>query len=181
MARLPAIDPDKLAPEQRAVYDKIASSPRGGVRGPFLALIHAPEMCDRLQHLGEYLRYKTTFEPRLSEMAILIAARQYNCQYEWFAHEPHAKTAGLALPIIEAIRTQRRPDNMKADEAALYDYTQELVSKGKISDAAYKAAVDIFGTRGVVELAGIIGYYIMVGMTLLAHDLAMPPGTPAQF
>ena len=70
MARLPALDPANLAPEQRAVYDKIANSPRGGVRGPFLALIHAPEMCDRLQHLGEYLRYKTAFEARLSEMAI---------------------------------------------------------------------------------------------------------------
>ena len=181
MARLPLVDPAQLAPDQRTVYDKIANSPRGGVRGPFLALIHAPEMCDRMQHLGEYLRYKTRFEPRLSEMAILITARHYNCQYEWFAHEVHAKKGGLPLSVIEAIRDQRRPDPMQSDEAALYDYAQELVSKGKISDAAYNAALTIFNTRGVVELAGLIGYYIMIGMTLLAHDVQLPPGTPAQF
>ena len=89
MSRLPTIDPDRLSADQRRVYDAIAGGPRAGVRGPFLALLHVPELADRIQHLGEYLRYGTSFPPRLSEFAVLIAARHYTCQYEWFMHEPH--------------------------------------------------------------------------------------------
>ncbi len=175
------VDPAALSPEGRAVYDKIANSPRGGVRGPFLALLHVPEMCDRLQHLGAYLRYDTTFDSRLSEMAILIVARRFNCPYEWFAHEPHAIKGGLAQPVIEAIRERRRPDGMKADETALYDFASELVINNSISDTTYQRALDAFGKRGVVELAGLIGYYMMVAMTLVAHDLQPPAGTPPLF
>jgi 4-carboxymuconolactone decarboxylase len=181
MSRLQPVDAAKLSPEGRAVYDKIANSPRGGVRGPFLALLHVPEMCDRLQHLGAFMRYDTSFDPRLSEMTILIVARRFNCQYEWFAHEPHAQKGGLAQPVIEAIRERRRPDGMKADETTLYDYVTELVTNNSISGATYQRALDAFGTRGVVELAGLAGYYIMVAMTLLAHDLQPPAGTPNLF
>ena len=181
MSRLQPVDPATLPPEGRAVYDKIANSPRGGVRGPFLALLHAPEMCDRIQHLGAFLRYDTTFDPRLSEMTILIVARRFNCQYEWFAHETHAQKGGLAQPVIEAIRERRRPDGMKPDETALYDYVTELVTNNSISAPTYQRALDAFGTRGVVELAGLAGYYIMIGMTLLAHDLQPPAGTPPLF
>ena len=181
MSRMQPVDPAALSPEGRAVYDKIANSPRGGVRGPFLALLHVPEMCDRLQHLGAYLRYDTTFDARLSEMAILIVARRFNCQYEWFAHEAHAQKGGLAQPLIEAIRERRRPDNMKADETALYDFATELVNNNSISDTTYQRAIDAFSKRGVVELAGLIGYYMMVAMTLVAHDLQPPAGTPPLF
>ncbi len=181
MSRLQPVDPAALTTEGRAVYDKIANSPRGGVRGPFLALLHVPEMCDRLQNLGAYLRYDTTFAPRLSELAILIVARRFDCQYEWFAHEQHAQKGGLAQPVIEAIRERRRPQNMQADEAALYDYANELTTNNSISAPSYRRALDTFGTRGVVELAGIIGYYMMMAMTLLAHDVQPPAGTPPQF
>lgn len=180
MSRLPPIEPDKLSPEQRRVYDTIASSARAGVRGPFLALLHVPELTDRLQHLGEYLRFGTSFPRRLSELAILITARHYTCQYEWQAHEPHAQKAGLAQGVIDAIKERRRPQVMQADETAVFDFATELVSQGKITDAAYQRAVAAFGTRGAVELAALIGYYIMVAMTLLAHEVPLPPGkTPA--
>src|SRR3990170_300825 len=94
MSRLPPLEPARLAPDQRRVYDAIASGPRGGVRGPFLALIHVPELTDRIQHLGEYLRYGTSFPPRLSELAILVTARHYTCNYEWQAHVRHARRGG---------------------------------------------------------------------------------------
>ncbi len=181
MSRLQPVDPATLSAEGRAVYDKIANSPRGGVRGPFLALLHTPELCDRIQHLGAHLRYDTTFEPRLSEMAILIVARRVNCPYEWFAHEPHAQKGGLAQAVIEALRERRRPDAMKADETALYDFAIELVSNNSISATTYQRALDAFSKRGVVELAGLIGYYMMIAMTLVAHDLQPPAGTPSLF
>ena len=176
MSRLPAFEPDKLSAEQRRVYDAIASGPRGGVRGPFLALIHVPELADRIQHLGEYLRYNTSFPPRLSELAILTTARHYTCQYEWHAHEPHAQKGGLAQDTIDAIRERRRPGSMQPDEATVYDFTAELLRDGTVSDAAYQRVVAAFGARGAVELAALIGYYIMIGMTLLAHDVSLPPG-----
>jgi 4-carboxymuconolactone decarboxylase len=176
MSRLSPIEPDKLSPDQRRVYDSIASGPRGSVRGPFVALMHVPELTDRIQHLGAYLRYGTCFTPRLSEFAILITARHYTCQYEWQAHEPHAVKGGLAQSIIDAVKERRRPDDMQPDEIAVYDFTAELLRNGKIPDVAYERAVQTFGARGAVELAALIGYYIMIGMTLLAHEVALPPG-----
>jgi 4-carboxymuconolactone decarboxylase len=176
MSRLPELDPETLSAHQRRVFDAIASGPRAGVRGPFLALIHVPELADRIQHLGEYLRYETSFPPRLSELAILSTARHYTCQYEWHAHEPHALKGGLAQSAIDAIRAGQRPPSMQGDEAAVYDYAVELLRNGKVSDPSYQRVVDLFGVRGAVELAALIGYYIMIAMTLLAHDVGLPPG-----
>ena len=176
MSRLPPIDPAKLTPDQRRVYDAIASGPRGSVRGPFLALMHQPELADRIQQLGEFLRFKTSFPPRLSEFAILITARHYTCQYEWQAHEPHAQKGGLAQSVIDAIKQRRRPDGMQPDETAVFDFTTELLRNGKVTDPGYERVVKAFGTRGAVELGGLIGYYIMIAMTLLAHEVALPSG-----
>jgi len=177
MSRLPPLEPDRLSPEQRRVYDAIASGPRAGVRGPFLALLHVPELTDRIQHLGKYLRFGTCFPPRLSEFAILITSRHFTCQYEWHAHEPHAREGGLAPSIIDAVRQRRRPASMQPDESAVFDFTSELLANGKVSDIAYERALKAFGARGVVELGALIGYYIMIAMTLLAHDVKLPPGT----
>jgi len=177
MSRLPAIDPAKLNADQRKVYDSIASGPRGGVRGPFLALIHVPELTNRIQHLGEYLRFNTSYPPRLSEFAIIITARHFSCQYEWHAHAPLAVKGGLAQGIVDAVKDKRRPEGMKPDEAAVYDFVSQLVGKGKVSDEAYARVVETFKIAGAVELAGLVGYYIMIAMTLLAHDVPLPPGT----
>jgi len=176
MSRLVPLDPGELTPEQRRVYDAIAAGPRAGVRGPFLALLHVPELADRIQHLGAHLRYGTCFPPRLSELAILLAARHYTCQYEWQAHEPHALKGGLAQSIIDAIKERRRPEAMQPDETAVYDFTTGLLRNGKVSDAVYETAVKAFGMRGAIELGALIGYYIMIAMTLLAHEVPLPPG-----
>ena len=176
MSRLPPVEPAKFTPEQRRVYDALASGPRAGVRGPFLALIHLPELTDRIQHLGEYLRFQTSFPPRLSEFAILLTARHYTCQYEWLAHEPLAQEGGLARHIIDSIKERRRPEAMQSDETALFEFTTELLHHGKIPDAVYERAVKAFGTRGAIELGALIGYYIMIAMTLLAHEVPLPPG-----
>ena len=179
MSRLPAIDPAKLNTDQRKVYDAIAGGPRGGVRGPFLALIHVPELCNRIQNLGEYLRFNTGYPPRLSEFAIIVTARHFNCQYEWHAHAPLAVKGGLAQAIVDAVREKRRPAGMQADETAVYDFVSELVGNNKVSDAAYQRVVDQFKIAGAVELAGLTGYYIMIAMTLLAHEVPLPAGQAA--
>ena len=109
MPRLPDPDPETLTPEQKAIFEDIAASPRGGVRGPFKVLIYSPGLCDRVQKLGAFVRYDCSVPQKLRELAILITARHMSADYEWHAHEPHALKAGLAAAIVEAIRAGERP------------------------------------------------------------------------
>src|SRR6266446_8667719 len=111
--RFPAVAPAAMSPRQKEVADKIAGGPRGGVRGPFLALIHHPDLADVVQQVGEHLRFKATLPPALIELAILVVARHWTCQYEWFAHERLAR-ANSDLPdgIIRALQIGATPDGM---------------------------------------------------------------------
>lgn len=176
MPRIPVATPDALNDEQRRVYDKIASGPRAGVRGPFLALLHQPVLADAVQQVGEVLRYRTSFPPRLSELAILVTARHMDCQYEWFAHEPHAAKGGLSAAVVAAIKAGRPPEAMAADERAVYEFALELNERHVVSPATYQRALEAFGTVGVVELTGLVGYYTMIAMTLNAHEVPLPAG-----
>ena len=119
MARLPM--PETLSERQREVLDAISAGPRGGARGPFAALLRSPELCERAQLLGAFCRFGTSLGPRLSELAILVTAREWTAQYEWYAHARLAREAGLDGEIVEAIKARRRPEGMAADEAAVYD------------------------------------------------------------
>jgi 4-carboxymuconolactone decarboxylase len=175
MSRLQPVDPSQLTPEQRKVHDAIASGPRGGVRGPFLALLHVPELADRIQHLGELIRYNTSLGRKLSELAIIVTARGLRCDYEWFAHAKIAAESGLSAAAIEAIRSGREPELADPKEQLVYRFARELVTESRVSDATYEAATRTFGTTGAVELAAMVGYYAMIAMTLNAHAI-MPPG-----
>ena len=174
MPRLQPIDTGKLSDQQRKVYEAIAAGPRGGVRGPFLALLHVPELANRVQHVGELLRYDTSFSGKLSELAIIVTARGVRCPYEWYAHARIAAEQGLAAAIIEAIRTGQEPAFADANERLVYDFVHQLVTDRRVSDAAYEAVTKAFGVRGAVELASIVGYYSMIAMTLNAHDIQPP-------
>lgn len=177
MSRLKPVDPAAMTPDQRKVYDAIASGPRGGVRGPFLALLHVPELADRIQHVGELLRYNTSFDRRLSELAIIVTARGLRCQYEWYAHARQAAESGVSAEVIEAIRTDMTPPFSDPKERLVYDFSRELVNDRRVSDATYDAVTAAFGARGAIELAGICGYYSMIAMTLNGHEIN-PPGQP---
>jgi len=175
MNRLPPLDPESLSPRQKEIYSAIAAGPRGSVRGPFPAWIRSPELADRGQKLGEFCRYHTAFDPRLSELAILMCARHWTAQYEWYAHARMAREAGLADAIIDAIARRERPD-MADDEAAVHDFCQELHRDHNVSDATYQRVLDLFGERGAVELIGISGYYTLVSMTLNVANVQLPDG-----
>jgi len=177
MPRLQPVEPAKFDAEQRKVYDAIASGPRGGVRGPFLALLHVPELANRVQHLGEFLRYGTSFGRKLAELAIITTARGMNCPYEWFAHAKIGADAGLSAAVIEAIRTNKAPEFTDPQERLVHAFARELVNDRRVSDATYEAVTKTFGLKGAVELAGICGYYAMIAMTLNGHDI-QPPGPP---
>jgi 4-carboxymuconolactone decarboxylase len=176
VARFAPLKPDELSPSQKAWADMIAAPPRNAKFGapPYRAYIRNPELAPKLSALSEYLRWNTNLPPRLSEFAILITARQWTAQYEWFAHYPLALKAGLDPKILGDLSAGRRPTTMRDDEAALYDLATALYHDRKVSDPVYKAAVDKFGERGVMDIIGIIGYYDMVSMTLITMQATAP-------
>lgn len=166
-----------MSAEQRRVHDAIVGLRGGYLPAPYRPALHAPELADKWQQLGELLRYRTSLPTRLSELAVLVVARHHDCQYVWQAHAPVALKAGVAPDIVEAIRTGRRPAAAQADETAVYDYASELLRSKFVSDAAYAAAIQRLEVKGVVELTCLLGYYVMVAMSLNAHGQSAPPGT----
>jgi len=169
---------EELKADQRKVYESIAGGPRGGVRGPFNALLRSPELADRAQSLGEYLRFRSSLPAPLNELAILITARYWSAQYEWHAHSQLAAKAGVEAATIAAIAQGKRPLGMKEDEAAVYTFCTELHEEKSVSDATYKAVLDRFGERGVVDLVGVSGYYTLVSMVLNVDRAPLPEGVP---
>jgi 4-carboxymuconolactone decarboxylase len=173
--RFPAIPPDQMNAAQRDVAAAIAGGPRGSVRGPFLALLHNPPLAMRVQGLGEHLRFGTGMPQSLVELLILVTARRWNCQYEFFAHARIARNEGLPEPIIAAIAEGRRPDSMDADQAMVHDFAV-ATHRGKPTDALYAAAEVRFGKAGVLDLLALAGYYTMLAMVLNTADPALPDG-----
>ena len=164
----------EMTPEQRAMIDHLLSGERGGTGGPFNVLLRSPEMGDIAQQLGARVRYHSSLPNRLNEMAILLTARDWTAQYEWYAHKRLALQAGLNPGIVDAIAAGRRPAAMAKDEEALYDFQTELLQTKNVSNAAFRAAVDAFGERGVVDLLCNIGYYHLVSMILNVDRYPLP-------
>jgi 4-carboxymuconolactone decarboxylase len=181
MTRLPMPAEDKLTDAQKNAVKAVTQGKRAGVRGPFPALLRSPELCAHAAVLGEFCRFGSSLPPRLSEMAILITAYNWRAQYEWYAHAPLAQKGGLSDEIIEAIRLGKRPASMKPDEAVLYDICTELHGNKRISDATYKRGVETYGEKGVVEILGISGYYVLVSMVLNTAQVALPEGEKNPF
>jgi len=174
--RLLPLSKTDMSEAQRRVYDAIVAGPRGGVRGPFDALLRSPGLADRMQKLGACVRFETSLAPRLSELAILVTARHWGAQYEWYAHRRLAEQAGLAPEIADAIAAGRRPAALDPDEAAVYDFARELHETKNVGDAAWGAALERFGERGVIDLIGTCGYYTLVSMVLNATRHPLPEG-----
>ena len=178
MPRLGEIDRTRLSEEQRRVADQIQSGPRGGLGGPFWPWLRSPALADRAQKLGEFVRFNSTLSPRLFELAVLVTAQHWKAQFEWYAHAPLARKAGLAEDIIAAIHAGTRPNFAAPEEAAVYDFAVELYARKRVGDPVYAAAVTHLGEQGVVELVGILGYYALVSMTLNVFGMEVPGGAP---
>ena len=165
-----------MTPRQRESYQGIVSGPRKGARGPFNALLRSPEVADRVQKVGEYIRFQSTIPAALNEMAILITGRFWGAQYEFWAHSRLARTAGLPDPIIDAIAQNRRPSAMTDDQRIVHDFCTELFRDKTVSDATFKAAVERFGEQGVIDLIAASGYYSIVSMVLNVDRYPLPAG-----
>jgi len=181
MARLPDLVPETLSPAQRKVYDAIVAGPRGVVQGPLKVWLNSAELASRAQELGAFCRYHTSLPKRLSELAILITGAHWKAGFEWFVHAPAGISAGLDPAVVEAIRVGREPEFSKTDEAALYAFTRELLEKRRVSNVTYKRTVEALGELGAVELVGILGYYALISMTIVAFEVPIPEGEPEPF
>jgi 4-carboxymuconolactone decarboxylase len=174
--RFKTLAPDEMTPDQRRVADAIASGPRGGLRGPFNALLRSPELADRAQKVGEYIRFNSSLPARLNEFAILITAREWGSEYEWYAHHPPAVKGGLDPAIATALAENREPAGMKPDEAIVYRFCRELLETRQVSDETFRAATEALGERGVIDLVGVTGYYGLVSMILNVDRHPLPAG-----
>jgi len=178
-ARFPVLTPEEMNPRQKEVAAAIAGGPRGSIRGPFLALIHNPELADCVQRLGEHLRYGNTLSAAQIELIVLTVARHWSCQYEWFAHERIARsTTDLADGIIKALALGQTPANMTAEENTLHLLAKESLANGAPSDAVFEQAAKFFGRAGVLDALALTGYYSMIAMILNSAKIPLPEGTP---
>lgn len=177
--RMPPIPAERLTEAQRKAVAEFEGVRKAPLSGPFIPLLRSPEVMNRARALGDYLRFTSVLPPRLSEFAILITARKWTQQYEWDVHAPFARQGGLSADTIAAIAEGRRPERMAADEAALYDFCDELHRLQSVSDATYARAVAAFGEQGVIDILGISGYYSMLAMVLNTTRAPLPAGHPA--
>ena len=174
--RFPELTLEQMTPEQRKIAEAIMSGPRGRMAGPFNAWLRSPEIGDALQNVGAKVRYKSSIPPALNEFAILITAREWTSQYEWYAHHPLAMKAGLPAQVAADLAEGRKPAGMDADTALVWQFCTELHRDHVVSDATYAAAKQRFGEQGVVDLIAVSGYYVTVSMTLNTAQVGLPAG-----
>ena len=185
MPRLDELDPARLTPEQKAVYDTIAPQHTGHVRGPWAVALRVPEVAAHAHALYERLCVDTKLGKRLFELMVLTVARQWTSQFEWHTHEKYAREFGISDAAIEAIRTGAVPHFERADEQIVYDVVTELSATKALGADTYARALAAFGEELLVELISAAGLYTMVAMMLNAFDVPVPatskrlePATP---
>ena len=165
-SRLPTIPPAQYTPEQKQAAADFEAARKTPVFGPFEPLMYSPQVMSQARAMGDYLRYKSAIGTTLSELAILVTAREWTQDYEWYVHQPIAVKAGIRTSITDAIADGRRPAGMSDDEEIVYDFSTELHRNKRVSDATFARAEKRFGKQGVVDLTGINAYYTLLAMQL---------------
>ena len=174
--RMPPLSDSEMTPEQAASLAALTNGPRGKIGGPFVPLLRSPELMNRLQHVGEYLRYHNSMGLRNSEFSVLIAARHWSQPFEWHIHSVIAKKEGVSEEAIQSINEGTRPTHMSDDEGIIFDFLGELKSNQSVSDPTWKRAVTRFGEQGVVDMIAHFGYYSLLAMLMNAARTPLPDG-----
>jgi 4-carboxymuconolactone decarboxylase len=183
-ARAPRFAPltyEQLNAYQRPLGEQVLKVSSVGLGGPYNPLLRSPVLGQRMFDLLYYLRWNSSLPLRLNEMAILITGRLWRSQVEWYAHAPLAVKAGLSPEIVADLKAQKRPANMKADEAAVYDFVMDLSTKHQVSDETFARARQILGEQQVVDLTAVTGTYVTVAMLLAMAEESVPPGKELPF
>jgi 4-carboxymuconolactone decarboxylase len=188
VSRLPYLRRDELDPAGQEVWDSVVGSrgaalinDQGALIGPFNAFVHAPGAGRHLTSLGQVLRFGTSIERRLSEVAIITVGARWKAEFEWWAHARMAREHGVPDAVVDAIGRGEDPPFAAADERTMYTAARQLAEAGRLSQDAYAAVRDLLGDEGVVEFVALCGYYTLVSFLLNAFDVPLPPGAPAMW
>jgi 4-carboxymuconolactone decarboxylase len=188
VSRLRNLRRDELSPEGQAVWDRVVGTRSGdlvnadgGLVGPFNAFVHAPEVGRRLASLGAELRFRTSIERRLSEVAIITVGARWQAEFEWWAHARIAREHGVPGAVVDAIGRGEDPPFAADDERAVYQVARQLTVTGQVGKDAYDAAHKLLGDAGTVELISLCGYYTLISFLLNAFAVPLPPGAQPQW
>jgi 4-carboxymuconolactone decarboxylase len=172
--RLPTIPPAQYSQEQKQAAADFEAARKVPVFGPFEPMMYSPQVMSTARAMGDYLRYKSSIGNTLSELAILITAHEWAQDYEWAAHYPIALKAGIRKEVADDIAAGRRPSAMSQDEETVFDFASELLRSKQVSGATFERAEARFGSKGVVDMTGIVGYYTFLAMQLNAAHYQVP-------
>ena len=178
--RFPAIPEDKMTPAQKKVNDAVKAGPRGALNGPFIPMLRSPELDNRVQAVGEYLRFGSAIGRRLTEFTILITARHWTQNYEWATHYGLAIKEGIKKDVADAIGDGRRPQGMAEDEEIVYEFCTELQENKSVTDATFARAQKKFGDQGVIDMTGLVGYYTLLATILNVSRTPPEAANPPQ-
>ncbi|MBU6468239.1 MAG: carboxymuconolactone decarboxylase family protein [Betaproteobacteria bacterium] len=177
--RLPTIDPHQYSQEQLEAQKIFEQARKTPIFGPFEPLLYSPQLMNEARSMGDYLRYKSAIGNTLSELTILVTARFWTQDYEWYVHAPIALKKGITPEVIESIRQGRIPEKMDADQQLVYNFSTELLNNKQVSDSTYDLAEKRFGKKGVVDLAGIVGYYSFLAVEMNMAQYPLPSNSQA--
>ena len=177
--RLPDVPPEaRDAAQKKAVDDYLAARKVPLTTGPFMPMMYSPEALSAVRGTGDYFRFKSSLGPALTEFVAVLVAREWSTDYEWSAHLQDAGKYGISPAMMIQIANGARPDGMSADQALCYDYVTELFHNKQVSDATFNKAEARFGKKGVVDMTGVVGYYVMIAMQLNVAQTPPLPGSP---
>lgn len=185
MTRLTPLTRSDLDEDQATLWDALVESRGGGVHlfdpagalvGPFNSWVHVPRIGRRLSSLGAHIRFRTSLDRRLSEIAICTVGAHWHSEFEFWAHAPMAIEHGVSESVIDALRAGEMPEFERDDERTVHAVVHQLLNDRRVDDATYAAAKELLGEPGLVELASTVGYYCLISMTLNLFEVALPDG-----
>jgi 4-carboxymuconolactone decarboxylase len=179
--RFPQLTMEQLSDQQRPLAEEIMKVSSVGLGGPYNLMLRSPVLGQRMFDMFHYLRWETSVPLKLNEFAILIIARQWRSQVEWFAHAPLAIKAGLSPGIVAELKINKRPSNMPPEESAVYDFVTELTTRHEVSDATFGRAKALLGEQQIVDLTAVAGSYVTAAMLLAMSETSVPPGKEPPF
>jgi len=175
MARFEDVKPDRLTPDNKALYEAVRAG-RPKLVGPFSVLMHNPPLAEAANRVVDAIRRDGKLEKRIYELIVLIVARHASAAYAWAVHDPLARKAGLSGDVVEAIQARRTPTFAKADEKIIYDAVTELLNNNRVSDSAYQALIKQFGLQQAIEAVTCVGLYCMIGGVINTFEVPTPNG-----
>jgi 4-carboxymuconolactone decarboxylase len=172
---------ETMTPDQVHMVDNVLAGQRGSMQGPYNVLLRSPALGDLAQRFGAHTRFNSSLPLRLNELAILLIARFWRCEFVWWAHRQIAIDSGLPAALVDSILADQPPDGLPVQESAVFAFCHELIQTRRVSDTTYAALVDQFGEAGAVDLMGTMSYYTLVSMSLNVDQYPLPTGAGLSF